>query len=203
MSKKEQSVWDVLADQGEIGLQPTHKALSAGEPDRKAIAKLLELVAVDSLTADITLQRVPGNKAVIHVQGMLKANVVQSCVISQAPVKAHIEDEFEGWYADTDSFVSINKARNERSSKSKTHAADNEVQIVDEREDPEPIINGKIDLGDLVVQYLSLALPPYPRAHGVTWDNSDDPEAAPPSGSGRLNPFAALKDWKSSRGEGS
>lgn len=185
--------WIYLIDQGEIGPNPFRKAITAGEADLKAIAVRLAIPAVQSLSAEMTLQRVPGNKSVIHVEGMLKADVTQSCIISQAPVKGHIEEEFEGWYADSE-VVSLAKAKHERAGKMN----DTEIPIMDEREDPEPIINGKIDLGDLVAQYLSLSLNPYPRAHGVAWDKEsvDHGHDAQPSTLLRKNPFEALKDWK-------
>lgn len=197
MSRKKATAefgWSVLIDHGEIGAKPYHKVLEAKEADLKAIAERLGIPAVDSLTAEMTLQRIPGNRAVVHLEGQLKAQVVQSCVISSAPVKAYIEEEFEAWYADHDSFVSLTRARQERAGK----MADNEVPVIDEREDPEPMINGKIDAGDLVAQYLSLSLDPYPRAHGVSWekdsvDTAFDAADAPVL---RKNPFAALKDWK-------
>jgi hypothetical protein len=186
--------WIYLIDQGEIGPSPFRKSIAAGEADLKAIAARLEIPGVQSLSAEMTLQRIPGNKSVIHVEGMLKADVTQSCIISQAPVKGHIEEEFEGWFADLDSVVSIAKAKHERAGK----MADTEIPIMDEREDPEPIINGKIDLGDLVAQYLSLSLNPYPRAHGVAWDREsvDHGHDAQPSTPLRKNSFEALKDWK-------
>jgi uncharacterized metal-binding protein YceD (DUF177 family) len=107
-------------------------------------------------------------------------------------VRSRIEDEFEAWFADPQSFVSFTKAKNEKTSKT----PEGEVHVVDEKDDPEPIINGKIDVGDLVVQHLSLALPQYPRAHGVSWNNDDEPEVSTPGAEKRPNPFAALKDWK-------
>ena len=149
---------------------------------------------MNSLSAEIELSRAPGNKAVVHVTGMLKADVVQICVVSGAPVKNYIEEEFEGWYADPTSFASIAKARQEKAGK----VADVEIPILDEREDPEPMVNGKIDLGDLVCQYLSLGLDPYPRAPGV-----QTPELSPAQeekvSAVRKNPFEALKDWKSEK----
>ena len=186
--------WVYLIDQGEIGQTPYYKKLEAGEADLKAIAERLGIPSVESLSAELTLQRVPGNRAVVHVEGRLKAGVTQSCVITQAPVKAYIEEDFEAWYADQDSFVSLARARQERAGK----MADTEIPVMEEREDPEPMVNGKIDAGDLIAQYLSLSLDPYPRAHGVAWDQDSvdtahDAAAAPAL---RKNPFEALKDWK-------
>lgn len=177
--------WSVVIDQGEIGPQPLERRIQAGEADCRAIAAHLDIVGVENLNAEFRLSRTPGNKAVIHVEGVLKAGIVQKCVITQSPVKSYIEEEFEGWYADPASFVSFAKARNERST------SEGEVQVLEEREDPEPIINGKIDLGDMAVQYLSLSLPEYPRAHGAVWAEGTAPEPTP-----RENPFAALKALK-------
>ena len=99
------------------------------------------------------------------------------------PVKAYLEEEFEGWFADPGSFASIAKARQSKAGK----AADNEVQILEEHEDPEPILDGKIDLGDLTAQYLSLSLDPYPKAPGAVWAEGEGPEE---SSTLRKNPFA-------------
>jgi hypothetical protein len=192
--KSDNTGWVYLIDQGEIGPQIVHKKIAAGEADLKAVAKRLEIPAVTSLSAELTLQRVPSNKAVIHVQGLLKADVTQSCIISQAPVKNYIEEEFEGWYTDPTSFTSIAKAKHDRAGRT----ADVEIPILDEKEDPEPMINGKIDLGDLVSQYLSLSLDPYPKAHGVKLDlNAEQQQEISAI---RKNPFEALKDWKGGKG---
>lgn len=187
--------WSYLLDQGEIGTQTLTKKLKAGEVECKAVADRLGLVGVHSLSAEMTLSRAPGNKAVIYVQGVLKASVTQSCVATRAPVKEYIEEEFEAWYADPASFVSIAKARHDRQGKGKE--GDAEIPILEEREDPEPMVNGKIDLGDLISQYLSLGLNPYPRAHGAGDEaKGDTVEIATAPSPIRKNPFDALKNWK-------
>ena len=183
--------WSFLIDQGEIGpSQPYHKKLTATESECKAIAGRLNIPGIQSLSAEITLSRVPGNKAVVYVDGTLKASVTQSCVVTGAPVKSHVEDEFEAWYADPSSFTSLAKARHERTAKT----VETEIPVLEEQEDPEPMVDGKIDLGDLVTQYLSLGLDPYPKAHGAAWEEGQK-EAVPPSEL-RKNPFAVLKDLK-------
>ncbi|MDB5492475.1 MAG: hypothetical protein JWO78_2324 [Micavibrio sp.] len=183
--------WSYPVDQGEVGPHPIHKKIKAGEADLKLVAKRLDIPLVDSLSAEIVLQRAPNNKAVVQVTGLLKADVVQSCVVTGAPVKNYIEEEFEGWYSDPTAYASITKARHEKAGK----GTDVEVPILDEREDPEPMVNGKIDLGDLVCQYLSLGLDPYPRAHGVKAPELTEIQQEEISAT-RRNPFEALKDWK-------
>jgi len=57
---------------------------------------------------------------------------------------------------------------------------------------PEPIVGGRLELGELAAQHLSLALDPYPRAPGV--------EA--PAGGGEADgrrPFAVLSKLASRR----
>ena len=74
--------------------------------------------------------------------------------------------------------------------------ANGETPIINEQEDPEKIIGGKIDLGEVVTQHLSLAIDPYPHKEGVKYEYGDDePEKVPEAF--KNNPFAALKDWKS------
>lgn len=183
--------WSYLVDQAEISAnQPYFKKLSATESECKAIAARLNIPAIQSLSAEMTLSRVPGNKAVVYVEGTLKAGVTQSCVVTGAPVKSHVEEEFEAWYADPSSFTSLTKVRHERTAK----GSDTEIPVLEEHEDPEPMTDGKIDLGDLVAQYLSLGLDPYPRIPGAAWEEGKK-EVAPPSEL-RKNPFEVLKDWK-------
>src|SRR5687768_10390400 len=89
--------WVSLVDVGDIGANnPYRQSIFAGPADLKAVAERLGIPAVHALSADIVLQRTPGNRAVIHAEGILKASVTQSCVITHAPVKAYIEEEFEG-----------------------------------------------------------------------------------------------------------
>ena len=162
-------------------------------PDEEALRRLalrLGLVSLDSLQADIAISRKAG-EAAYHVSGSFKAEVTQNCVVTLEPVSSHIEDEFEAWYADPEAAISIAKARHEKL----TEKGHGEQPILEERDDPEELIEGKIDLGELVTQYLSLAINPYPHAEGAEFEEQE--KAMAPQDSDVLkNPFAALKDWK-------
>ena len=52
-------------------------------------------------------------------------------------------------------------------------------------EPPDPIIEGRIDLGALAAEFLALGLDPYPRKPGVDF-------AAPADASAPASPFAVL-----------
>lgn len=186
--------WSYLVDVEDIGAEPKTYSFTADEQARADLARRMGLISIEAAQASVTVQRVSGG--LVHALGHIQADVTQSCVVSLGPVPAHIEDEFEGWFGDKAKAVSFAKARNERDAK-KTQA---ELEILEESVDPEPIVNGKADLGELATQYMSLALDPYPRAEGVSSQYIVPEGTKDAAGSElRRNPFEALKDWKEKR----
>lgn len=184
------SEWTYRIRVDEIDKTPKSYFLSASEEDRAHIARRLNVVSVDELSA--TLNIVRGGVGRIEVEGQLKAKVIQECVVTLEPLEAWIEEDFDAWFADTDSTVSFVKAKKEQQSR-KGHV---EVELTPENEDPEPIVDGNIEAGELVVQYLSLAINPYPKAEGVQFERSDEDSQEKEPSSARRSPFEALKNWK-------
>ena len=194
-ANNEKAEWSFTLDIDDIGAEPKTYTFEASQQERIDMSRRMGLISMESAQASVTVQRVGGG--LIHAMGTVRSDLTQSCVVSLGPVPAHVEDEFEGWYGDKDKAVSFAKARNDRDAK-KGHT---ELEILEEAVDPEPIVNGKIDVGELATQYLSLALDPYPRAEGVT-SKYITPENAVKDKEGaelRRNPFEALKDWKEKR----
>lgn len=187
--------WSFLIEAEKVETSPKIFTFEASEEQRANLARRLGQVSVESASASVTLQRASGG--VIHAMGTVQADITQSCVVSLVPVQAHIEEEFEGWFGDKSNAVSFAKARSEREAK-KGHV---EAEILEESVDPEPIVNGRLDVGELATQFLSLAIDPYPHAPGVTSDYILDPDTARAEDgkSLRKNPFEALKDWKEKR----
>lgn len=187
--------WSHMVDIDKISSEPKQFKFSADERQRIDLARRLGIVSVEEAQAIVTVQKVSGG--IYHAIGSIQADVTQSCVVSLAPVPAHIEDEFEGWYGDkTANAVSFAKARSERDVKQ----GHTEIEVMEESADPEPIIGGKIDIGELATQYLSLALDPYPQAEGVEHVYSAPaPEKGTDGSELRKSPFEALKDWKEKR----
>ena len=163
--------------------------LSPSEPESKAIAKRLDLISLDALEADVRVER---KGHVVEVEGKFKAKVTQRCVVTLEPLKAELEDSFEAWYADHEQVVSFKKAQHESMNKKEMM----DLPMLEENEDPEPIEDGKIDLGELVVQYLSLSVEPYPHKEGVEYENQEPEVKRPQRETLRPNPFAALKNWR-------
>lgn len=189
------SEWSYLIEVETLKDGPKSFTFGADEQQRADLARRLGVVSVEDAQATVTVQKVAGG--MIHAMGHVSAEVTQNCVVSLIPVKAHVEDEFEGWFGDRNSAVSFAKARHEREAK-KGHI---EAEILEESVDPEPIIGGKIDLGELSTQFLSLSIDPYPHADGVSGEFIATPpgQRTEEGAALRKNPFEALKDWKEKR----
>lgn len=170
--------------------EPLTIELEADEAQQKALAKRLTVTSVDSLTARITLERTAGH--VIAASGKLNADITQECVVTLEPIKSHIEDQFDAFYSEKTDAVSFAKAKRDKIVENQ----DPEAPFLDEKDDPERIVDGVIDLGEVVTQYLSLSVDPYPRKEGAKHHLSDDDEEAVKAARKTHNPFAKLEDMK-------
>ncbi len=146
--------------------------ITASEAEKIALAKRFDLISVDTLEAKYDVKPSETSQGGFWVTGHLHANVVQSCVVTLAPVKGEIN-------TDISLYVIDEKYETE-------NPLDSEQDV-----DFEYSIQGEIDLGEITAQYLSLSLNPYPRAPGeeedITLEKFKD----------KQNPFSALAKLKS------
>lgn len=156
-----------------------------------AIAARLDVLAVKSVAADLTLTLENGGH-ILYVSGTFKAELTQECVVTGEPLDEVVEDSFEAWYADHDKAIPFARAQHQV----KAVEEGDEVQMLDEKDDPEPMIGGQVDLGETVVQFLSLAVNPYPRKDGSYENNGNGEVSVQSQATLRPNPFAALKNWR-------
>lgn len=163
---------------------PYELTISPTAQQAKDIARRLNVDIVDNFSAQITLEQLTGSH-LIQVQGHLKADIAQKCVVTLQPINTHIRDEFDSFYADPKAVIPFAKGKVELERRVLNTL---ESEMLDEREDPEQIVDGKIDLGEMVVQYLSLAIDPYPQIPGAL-----DAELPAEGKAEADNPFAALK----------
>ncbi len=143
------------------------QTVAATAEECKALAKRFKILDVKNLSAEFTIRQ-DQEEGCFKVTGYLKAHVTQACVITLSPVDEYIEeqvnikirvspqedDDLEGFYDD------------------------------DSNDDIENIKDTKIDIGELIAQYLALSLDPYPRK---------DTSSAPKQGQAvKENPFSIL-----------
>ena len=157
----------------QLALLPVTLEIVAGAPERAALAARFALAELVALTARLTVEdgRKPGR---VVVKGRLEAEVVQTCVVSLAPVPGRLSECFE------ERFITAGDD---------TSAAAIGTDL--DEDPPEPLPAEGIDLGELVAQRLALALDPYPRSAdaqlAAEWGTAKEEEAE------RHSPFAALK----------
>ncbi len=150
-----------LVPLGELARPEIDMDLEATAEERAALAKRLGLLGLDRLTATVRLRRKAGSQTIL-VTGRLVADVVQSCVVTLEPVPARVEEPLRLSYT-------LAAARRQRDD-----AVPEMVVVEPEGDDPpDPVGPAGIELGEAVVQQLSLALDPYPRAPGAALDRRD------------------------------
>ena len=186
--------WSHFVAVDDLGEGGVHVTISPNDAQKADLARRLDIVAVQSIVADLDVS--PSKGGVIHVTGGFTAKIEQSCVVTLEPLYNVIEERVDAWFSDHDQMVSFAKVKKDQQVR-KAHA---EVELLDEAEDPEKVVNGQIDLGELVTQHLSLAVDPYPHKEGAVHEFTDENnKAADKTSPVRRNPFEALKDWKEKR----
>jgi len=166
----------IAADQ--IGPQETEREIAANAVERARLAERFGLLALDTLTATLSLKR--GRGGLIQVRGRFEAEVVQACVVTLEPVRARLRESFTVAFG------------------TGSTATSGEVVIGLEEDPPEELIEGRIDLGETVVQQLAVALDPYPHAPGAG-ERCTAPDQREAGAEKTASPFAALARLRSPR----
>lgn len=184
--------WSVWIKADDIPLEGKSVDISPDSAQMPLIAQRLGISSLNSLQASLFLSKSKGG-VMVHVTGTLSAEIVQTCVVTLDPLRNRIEEQFEAWFADQEHVVLFEKAK--RAALTKHEMMD--LPILEEQEDPEPLEDGKINVAELVVQYLCLAINPYPHTETHTAEETEkEPVAKITQEPLRPNPFAALKNWR-------
>ncbi|HRE22066.1 MAG TPA: DUF177 domain-containing protein [Rhabdaerophilum sp.] len=153
-----------------------HLRLVPDEAARKAIARALGLHAVDRLEARLAISH--AQSGLVSVEGELEADVQPLCVVTLDAFPQAIREPVSLRLAPTDLVERMTKRAEEEEN--------------EDFEPPDTIDNGVIDFGALAVEFLALALDPYPRRPGAEFKGTDPLEPKP-------SPFEALKALKIDR----
>lgn len=157
--------------------EPIEVAFGTTAAEREALARRLDLPAVHALEARCRLD--PLTRAgVLIVSGEVDAEVVQECVVSLEPVVQRVHAPFER-----------HLARQGALPPPEALLHDPEAIETEALEGP------GLDLGELVVEELALALDPYPHAEDAYQHLTDlGPDVSFGEDADRQRPFAALVD---------
>lgn len=149
-------------------LSPAGRSLEieATEAECEALAKILEISAVRSLTAQLRLDPMGGKGRRVRVVGRLSAVVEQACSVSLVPLETRLDEDVLRVFVDRGSFGA---------GREPSKIVDVDFSLADDG-DPEPFDQGVIDLGHLLSEELAIKLDPFPRAPGVSFDWIPDPD---------------------------
>lgn len=154
-------------------LKGNTEQIEATEQECQQLAKRLEVITLNYLRAKVKI--LAGVDDVITVTGSLDAEVTQTCVVSGGKIVNPVSTTFELQFSESSPYK---------------ESDDDDVDFQEEQP-PEPIENGIIDLGEIVSQFLSMEIDPYPRTAGLPYsDYSDDQNSK--EGENADHPFSAL-----------
>ncbi len=157
---------DALPQEGQV------VTIEATAAEREALASFYELPAIAALMATLRLE--PWGRGGARVTGAVHGELTQTCVVSLEPFPATVGE-------DVDVRFTPQSAADSRSSEAQEART---FSLADE-DDPDPIPDGKIDLGALTAEFFALGLDPYPRKPGAVFEGRRKPEPAD-------SPFSAL-----------
>jgi Large ribosomal RNA subunit accumulation protein YceD len=161
--------WHVPVALEHIAETGQHLDLTANVGVRKAVAKVAGLRDLPRLEASFDVTR---RGAALHVSGRVFATVGQNCVVTLEPLANDIEETINLL------FEPVNAP--------KDSGDDGDRKPRDVKwSDPEPLVDGVVDLGALATEFLILGLDPYPRKAGAVFE-------APQELTRDGGPFAAL-----------
>ncbi len=162
--------------------------LEATEAECAALAQQDDLPAISNLTARFEVTT--AGRGIFHVIGEVRARVTQVCVVTLDPFETDVVQAVEL------SFASPQDVERAEAAYAKRHEEDPDA--ADIPEPPDPIINGRIDLGAVAAEQLVLGLDPYPRKPGAAFPA----ELAQVGEIVEVSPFAALAKLRKDATEG-
>lgn len=154
-----------------------HVAINADADLRAALAVAADIPSVESFSAEFELK--PWGRDGFALQGRVKAEVTQACVVTLEPVPGRVDETVSIKLVPPEGFARWEEKQD----------AEGAIDIDLSAEVPEIFENGVIDLGALALEHFLVGLDPYPRKEGAVFDAD---AAGVGEGRAELSPFAAL-----------
>jgi uncharacterized metal-binding protein YceD (DUF177 family) len=159
--------------------EPSRYHVVATEAERAALAQRFGLRGLSAMEADVAVARLHGGAA-LRVEGRIRADLTQDCVVSLEPVQQHIDDKFTLDFGETADVLDTETG---------------ELVLSADQDAPEPMPSGELDLGELLAEHLALAIDPYPRKPGIALDQVLQSNGITLEGA-QQSPFAVLSGLK-------
>ncbi len=137
------------------------------------IAQMLALPAIDALEGNFTLT--PIKRGLVKVTGTVTASIHQTCVVTLDAFETQVTEQVDL------EFIEADKAPTVKQPSLKPEPE----QDLEDNDPPDLIVDGHIDLGAVTVEFLALALDPFPRKPGAEFNYIDPADE-------KENPFAKL-----------
>jgi uncharacterized metal-binding protein YceD (DUF177 family) len=171
------SPWSTKVAIDDIPQTGAHFNLSADERVRAELAKIAGLRALPRLDASFEVSR--HRRDGLRVVGEVSATIGQTCVVTLEPMESELRESVDLLFIPP-------------TAGSITEQSDVTMRV-DEREPPDTLSDGAVDLGAVATEFLLLGIDPYPRKPGATFEfaSAGDPES---------HPFAALSALKMGKG---
>ena len=147
---------------------------AANREERAAVAVVLGIPACEAMSFDFSLKPLADGR--YRLKGTVAARLVQTCGVTLEPMTETLSER-----------VSLEL----RPADDMPDAKDGAVHV-DAENDPEPIIDGRIDLGRIAYEHVASGMNPYPRKEGAALDWKGQAAAALE----KENPFAVLAKLK-------
>ena len=166
-----QNPWSVPVAVDNIPETGLHIEAKAPAEVRAQLVKLANLRDLPHLSAVFDLTRRGGG---VHVAGQVEARVGQTCVVTLEPLENDLDEPIHVLFAPRLEVAAKDDGADRRAG---------------DEEPPEPLIEGKVDLGAVATEFLLLGIDPYPRKAGAEF-------AAVKTADDSARPFAALEALK-------
>ena len=166
--------WGHATDEVHAGGLDIKRAATAA--DRAALAQALNILDCELLELSYRLKRAPADG--YRLKGKLKAEVVQACVVTLAPVHDTVRIDLDVEFRPAEEVAAV----------------DGGAVDLDDETEIEPIDGKWLAVGRIVFEELAAGLNPYPRRPGAEFSPQDDGQATVDTG--KPNPFAVLAKLK-------
>ena len=160
-----------VAEIGERGLTVERHA---NDQECAAVAEDMGILGCTAIFAQYEIKPAANHR--FQMQGKVRAEIEQACVVTLDPVREEIvaEIDLEFWPA-----------------AQLQHADEIDIDAL-EQDDPEPIESGSLPVGRVIYEILASQANPYPRQPGEELERTEAGDSGGPSEASPANPFAKL-----------